>query len=84
MAPTLARITRTGSHDSPICPTRSWPTATNACCWQAFVAHVHPPMGMQDAVNLGWKLAEVIKRTASESLLDSYHAVLIRPDGHVA
>ncbi|CAJ0780086.1 Rifampicin monooxygenase [Ralstonia psammae] len=44
-------------------------------------AHVHPPMGgqglnmgMQDAVNLGWKLAEVIKRTAPPSLLDSYHA----------
>jgi len=44
-------------------------------------AHVHPPlggqglnMGMQDAVNLGWKLAQVIKRTAPESLLDSYHA----------
>jgi len=44
-------------------------------------AHVHPPMGgqglnmgMQDAVNLGWKLAAVIKRTAPESLLDSYHA----------
>ncbi|OCS43737.1 FAD-dependent monooxygenase [Ralstonia pickettii] len=44
-------------------------------------AHVHPPMGgqglnmgMQDAVNLGWKLAAVIKRTAPENLLDSYHA----------
>ncbi|MGS0623492.1 FAD-dependent monooxygenase [Ralstonia sp. VS2407] len=44
-------------------------------------AHVHPPMGgqglnmgMQDAVNLGWKLAAVIKRTAPDSLLDSYHA----------
>ncbi|CAJ0683656.1 FAD-dependent monooxygenase [Ralstonia wenshanensis] len=44
-------------------------------------AHVHPPMGgqglnmgMQDAVNLGWKLAAVINRTAPDSLLDSYHA----------
>jgi len=44
-------------------------------------AHVHPPMGgqglnigVQDAVNLGWKLAQVIKRTSPESLLDSYHA----------
>src|SRR4029078_8051211 len=30
--------------------------------------------GVQDAVNLGWKLAQVIKRTSPESLLDSYHA----------
>ena len=43
-------------------------------------AHVHPPdggqglqTGVQDAVNLGWKLAQVIKRTSPESLLDSYH-----------
>jgi 3-(3-hydroxy-phenyl)propionate hydroxylase len=44
-------------------------------------AHVHPPVGgqglnigVQDAVNLGWKLAQVVKRTSPESLLDSYHA----------
>jgi 2-polyprenyl-6-methoxyphenol hydroxylase-like FAD-dependent oxidoreductase len=44
-------------------------------------AHVHPPdggqgaqLGMQDAVNLGWKLAQVIKRTSPETLLDTYHA----------
>jgi 2-polyprenyl-6-methoxyphenol hydroxylase-like FAD-dependent oxidoreductase len=44
-------------------------------------AHVHFPVGgqglnigVQDAVNLGWKLAQVVKRTAPESLLDSYHA----------
>jgi len=43
-------------------------------------AHVHPPMGgqglnigMQDAVNLGWKLAQVVQRTSPESLLDTYH-----------
>jgi hypothetical protein len=43
-------------------------------------AHVHHPIGgqglntgMQDAVNLGWKLAQVVKGTASESLLDTYH-----------
>jgi 3-(3-hydroxy-phenyl)propionate hydroxylase len=42
---------------------------------------VHPPVGgqglntgVQDAVNLGWKLAQVIKRTSPESLLDTYHA----------
>ncbi|WJR79077.1 FAD-dependent monooxygenase [Bradyrhizobium sp. NP1] len=44
-------------------------------------AHIHPPdggqglqTGVQDAVNLGWKLAQVVKRTAPESLLDTYHA----------
>jgi 3-(3-hydroxy-phenyl)propionate hydroxylase len=44
-------------------------------------AHVHPPQGgqglntgVQDAVNLGWKLAQVVKRTSPESLLDTYHA----------
>jgi 3-(3-hydroxy-phenyl)propionate hydroxylase len=44
-------------------------------------AHVHPPLGgqglnigLQDAVNLGWKLAQVISRTSPESLLDSYFA----------
>jgi len=43
-------------------------------------AHVHPPMGgqglnigVQDAVNLGWKLAQVIRKTSPESLLDTYH-----------
>jgi 3-(3-hydroxy-phenyl)propionate hydroxylase len=44
-------------------------------------AHVHPPqggqglnIGVQDAVNLGWKLAQVVTATSSESLLDTYHA----------
>ena len=44
-------------------------------------AHVHYPVGgqglntgMQDAVNLGWKLAQVINQTSPESLLDTYHA----------
>jgi len=42
-------------------------------------AHVHYPaggqglnLGVQDAVNLGWKLAQVIKGTSPESLLDTY------------
>lgn len=42
-------------------------------------AHVHSPvggqglnLGLQDAVNLGWKLARVIHGTAPESLLDTY------------
>ena len=44
-------------------------------------AHVHPPdggqgiqTGVQDAVNLGWKLAQVVKGTSPESLLDTYQA----------
>lgn len=44
-------------------------------------AHVHPPdggqglqTGVQDAVNLGWKLAQVVKGTSPDSLLDTYHA----------
>ena len=44
-------------------------------------AHIHPPMGgqglnigVQDAVNLGWKLAQVVNKTSPESLLDTYHA----------
>jgi 3-(3-hydroxy-phenyl)propionate hydroxylase len=43
-------------------------------------AHVHPPqggqglnIGVQDAVNLGWKLAQVVKGTSPEHLLDTYH-----------
>ena len=30
--------------------------------------------GVQDAVNLGWKLAQVVNGTSPESLLDTYHA----------
>lgn len=44
-------------------------------------AHVHSPVGgqglnigLQDAVNLGWKLAQVVKGETPDSLLDSYHA----------
>jgi 3-(3-hydroxy-phenyl)propionate hydroxylase len=43
-------------------------------------AHVHSPVGgqglntgVQDAVNLGWKLAQVVKGTSPECLLDTYH-----------
>jgi hypothetical protein len=31
-------------------------------------------LGVQDAVNLGWKLAQVVKGTSPERLLDTYHA----------
>ena len=44
-------------------------------------AHVHPPhggqglnTGVQDAVNLGWKLAQVVTGVSPDSLLDTYHA----------
>jgi 2-polyprenyl-6-methoxyphenol hydroxylase-like FAD-dependent oxidoreductase len=44
-------------------------------------AHVHGPyggqglnIGVQDAVNLGWKLAQVVKQVSPETLLDTYHA----------
>jgi 2-polyprenyl-6-methoxyphenol hydroxylase-like FAD-dependent oxidoreductase len=44
-------------------------------------AHVHSPsggqglnIGVQDAVNLGWKLAQVVRGTSPESLLDTYQA----------
>ena len=44
-------------------------------------AHVHPPtggqglnLGIQDAFNLGWKLAAEVNGWAPEGLLDSYHA----------
>ncbi|WP_020130967.1 FAD-dependent monooxygenase [Streptomyces sp. 303MFCol5.2] len=43
-------------------------------------AHVHLPAGgqgmntsVQDSVNLGWKLAAVVRRTAPDALLDTYH-----------
>jgi 2-polyprenyl-6-methoxyphenol hydroxylase-like FAD-dependent oxidoreductase len=44
-------------------------------------AHIHSPhggqglnTGVQDAVNLGWKLAQVIHGISPDSLLDTYHA----------
>ncbi|NKI97342.1 FAD-dependent monooxygenase [Rhizobacter sp. SG703] len=44
-------------------------------------AHIHSPIGglglntgLQDAVNLGWKLAQVVRGTSPDSLLDTYHA----------
>lgn len=44
-------------------------------------AHVHAPIGgqglnigVQDAVNLGWKLAQVVKGTSDATLLNTYHA----------
>ncbi len=43
-------------------------------------AHIHPPtggqglnLGIQDAFNLGWKLAAAVNGRAPDDLLDSYH-----------
>ena len=43
-------------------------------------AHIHSPaggqgigLGIQDAVNLGWKLAQVVRGRSPDSLLDTYH-----------
>jgi 2-polyprenyl-6-methoxyphenol hydroxylase-like FAD-dependent oxidoreductase len=53
-------------------------------------AHIHPPMGaqgmnlgMQDAVNLGWKLAAVVNGDAGQALLDTYHEERHPQAGHV-
>ena len=44
-------------------------------------AHTHPPtggqgigLGVQDAVNLGWKLAQVVRGVSPDGLLDTYQA----------
>ncbi|QHC36797.1 FAD-dependent monooxygenase [Komagataeibacter xylinus] len=44
-------------------------------------AHIHAPMGgqglnvgLQDAMNLGWKLAMVVRKQAPDNLLDTYHS----------
>jgi 3-(3-hydroxy-phenyl)propionate hydroxylase len=44
-------------------------------------AHVHSPtgglgvgLGLQDAVNLGWKMGQVVRGTSGGGLLDTYHA----------
>jgi 2-polyprenyl-6-methoxyphenol hydroxylase-like FAD-dependent oxidoreductase len=73
---------------SPSSISRFTDAARQAACYRngrvliaGDAAHVHPPdtgqglqTGVQDAVNLGWKLAQVIKGTSPESLLDTYGA----------
>lgn len=53
----------------------------NAIFFAGDAAHIHSPVGgqgmnagIQDAFNLAWKLALVVKGNANNSLLDSYHA----------
>jgi 2-polyprenyl-6-methoxyphenol hydroxylase-like FAD-dependent oxidoreductase len=73
---------------SPIWISRFTDTARQAAAYRngrvliaGDAAHVHPPdggqglqTGVQDAVNLGWKLAQAVKGTSPESFLDTYHA----------
>jgi 3-(3-hydroxy-phenyl)propionate hydroxylase len=73
---------------SPTWISRSTDTARQAAAYRdgrvllaGDAAHVHHPIGgqglntgVQDAVNLGWKLARVVNRLAPEALLDTYHA----------
>ena len=67
--------------DSRIWLGKQLPIARGRVLLAGDAAHVHYPsggqglnIGVQDAVNLGWKLAQVVKRTSPESLLDTYHA----------
>lgn len=53
-------------------------------------AHIHPPAGaigvnlaLDDAFNLGWKLAATVRGTAPAHLLDSYHAERHAAGAHV-
>jgi 2-polyprenyl-6-methoxyphenol hydroxylase-like FAD-dependent oxidoreductase len=76
-----------GAH-SPTWLSRFTDTARQAAAYRAGrvllagdAAHIHPPdggqglnIGAQDAVNLGWKLAQVVKGIAPEPLLDTYQA----------
>ncbi len=73
---------------SPAWISRFTDTARQAAAYRAGrvlvagdAAHVHHPIGgqglntgVQDAVNLGWKLAQVVKGTSPDGLLDTYHA----------
>jgi 3-(3-hydroxy-phenyl)propionate hydroxylase len=84
---TAAYGTDYGAH-SPSCISRFTDMSRQAVSYRqgrvllaGDAAHVHSPhggqglnTGVQDAVNLGWKLAQVVNGTSPESLLDTYHA----------
>lgn len=62
----------------------------NAIFFVGDAAHIHSPAGgqgmntgMQDAFNLGWKLALVIKKKAKENLLESYQQERYPIDKHI-
>ena len=76
---TSAFTTPRGSRGSPTRPARRRPTGADACSWPATrrtcilrQGGQGLNVGVQDAVNLGWKLAQVVKGTSPESLLDTY------------
>jgi 2-polyprenyl-6-methoxyphenol hydroxylase-like FAD-dependent oxidoreductase len=76
-----------GAH-SPIWLSRFTDTTRQAATYRSGrvllagdAAHIHSPAGgqglntgVQDAVNLGWKLAQVVKEISPPELLDTYHA----------
>lgn len=85
----LTRITATDVKITTMHATTTWSDrarqATSYRNGRVFLAgdaaHIHSPLGGQglnlglgDAMNLGWKLAAVVKGTASDKLLDSYYA----------
>lgn len=62
-------------------PPGNWSTTARAGSCSRATPHIHPPLGgqglnlgIQDAFNLGWKLAAVVKDRAPSGLLDSYHS----------
>ena len=78
---TSARATRSGCRASRM--KRGLPNTIGKgeCCWPGDAAHIHAPMGgqgmnvgIQDAMNLGWKLASVVHGSAPEELLDHIRA----------
>src|SRR3954452_23210327 len=80
-ARTSGSTIRRGSSGSPTWRVRLRRTANGRVLLAGDAAHVHYPaggqglnVGVQDAVNLGWKLAQVVKETSPETLLDTYHA----------
>src|SRR5580693_1974461 len=80
-APITASTARPGFPASPTWRARRRPTVTGASSWPATPPTYTRPwagrgsnIGVQDAVNLGWKLAQVVKGASPDSLLDTYHA----------
>ena len=79
--PTTEPTTRPGSRASPTPPAKRRSYRAGRVLLAGDAAHIHSPhggqglnTGVQDAVNLGWKLAQVVDGTSPDSLLDTYHA----------
>ena len=78
--PTTGSTAPRGSRGSPTWRARPRPTAGTGPAGRRRRARALPGggqglnTGVQDAVNLGWKLAQVVKGTSPDSLLDTYHA----------